>query len=397
MEPMIQSMDMMADSLGQDEMRGHVRETVAGLTKKFPREYWLKCCREEVFIEEMWQAMGELGLLGLGVPEEQGGTGGGLTSLVYMTDLMSQAGVPTLMLIVTGFSRVPLIKLGTQAQIEKYVTPSVSGKVKIGFAITEPDAGTNSFKITTHAEKSNGGWVLNGQKTFISGADHADYMLLVARTRPYQPGKARSDGISLFMVDMKAKGIAMTPLNISIMTPEKQFTIFFDDVRLDEDALVGPEGEGITGLFDALNPERLLASAISVGIGDFALSRTVEYVRQRAPFGKPIGSYQAVQHPLARAKARIEAARTMMYQAARFFDSGGKAGTAANMVKLLASEAAVEACDAAIQFHGGNGFDADYDIITIWPLARLLRVAPINNEMVLNYISERVLGLPKSY
>ncbi len=150
-------------------------------------------------------------------------------------------------------------------------------------------------------------------------------------------------------------------------------------------------------LFDALNPERLLTAASAVGIGDYAISRTVEYVKLRAPFDAPLGSYQAVQHPLARAKAKIESARIMMYQTARYFDMGGRAGPASNMVKFLASEAAVEAVDAAIQFHGGNGFDIDYDIITLWPLARLTRVAPVNNEMMLNYIGEHVLGLPKSY
>ena len=397
MNPLVQTFDSLTDFATGDELTKGVRETVIGLTKRFPREYWLKCSNEDRFIDEMWESMGDLGLLGLSVPEEYGGTGGGVTAVVLLQDMLARAGVPPLMMVVTGLARIPILKYGTPEQIERFVTPTVSGKMKICFAITEPEAGTNSFKITTSAKKDGSGWVLNGQKTFISAANQADYMLVVARTRPYKPGEERKKGISLFMLDLKSKGIELQPLNIAIVGPEKQFTVFFDNVKLPEEALIGPEGDGMAAMFDALNPERLLTAATAVGIGDYALGRTVDYVKQRAPFGAPLGSYQAVQHPLARAKARIESSRIMMYQAAKFFDMGGNAGPASNMVKLLASEAGVEACDAAIQFHGGNGFDTDYDIITLWPFARLMRVAPINNEMLLNYISERVLGLPKSY
>lgn len=392
-----QPLDALIDPAGGDSLLQGVRETVAGLTKRFDRAYWLKCAREGRFIDEQWKAMGELGLLGLSVPEEYGGSGGGVMGMVLVKDLLSRAGIPPLMLTVTGLARIPIIKYGTKAQIEKWVTPTVSGDLKICFALTEPEAGTNSFKITTHASHENGGWVLNGQKTFISAVSDADVMMVVARTRPYSEGASRKDGISVFMLDLKTPGIEYHPLNIDLKIPEKQFTVFFDDVKLPEDALIGEEGRGMGLLFDALNPERLLTAASAVGIGDYAIGRTVEYVKQRAPFGAPLGSYQAVQHPLARAKAKIESARIMMYQTARYFDMGGRAGPASNMVKFLASEAAVEAVDAAIQFHGGNGFDIDYDIITLWPLARLTRVAPVNNEMMLNYIGEHVLGLPKSY
>ena len=382
---------------GNGELAGHVAETMAGLTRSFDRAYFLDCWRAHRFEDELWLKMGELGLHGVGVPEAQGGMGGGLTEMVLIMDLLSQAGLPSFLYALTCFSRTPIVRHGTPQQIERFLQPTLSGKQKICFAITEPDAGTNTYRITTRAERHNGGWRINGQKVFISAADHADLMMVVARTRPYTPGENRKDGISVFVIDAKHPGVELKPLNIELYSPEKQFQVFLTDVDVDDGALIGPEGQGLETLFDALNPERLLISAICVGLGDYALGKTVDYVNQRAPFGKPIGSYQGVQHGMARAKAHIDAARLMAYHAAHVFDGGGRAGAAANMAKLLASEAGTEAVDASIQYHGGYGFDADYDIITLWPMVRLCKTAPLNNEMVLNYIGEHVLQLPKSY
>lgn len=381
----------------EDNLYKDIRDTVAGITKKYGREYWLSCQQEGRFTDEQWQAMCDAGLLGLSIPEKFGGMGESLTGLIMLQDLLARAGTPNLLMIVTGLTRVSLVRHGTPEQIERYVVPTLSGKKRICFAITEPDAGTNTFKITTNAKAGKDGWVLNGQKVFISCAEDADLMMVVARTRSAGEGEARKEGISLFMVDANAKGITKQRLNISAAGPDKQYQIFFDDVHVDKDALIGPEGNGLNCLFDGLNPERLLTAATAVGIGDYALLKTAEYVKTRAPFGKPIGSYQGVQHPMARAKARIDGARIVMYQACEVFDTGGDAGRAANTAKFLGSEAAVEACDAAIQFHGGYGFDKDYDVIDLWPYARLLRVAPVNNEIVLNHIAQHVLGLPKSY
>lgn len=397
MQAPVLSLEGLNTSNDPDNIFEGIRDTVQGLTKKYDRAYWLDCAKQSRFTDEAWQAMCDAGLLGLSIPEKYGGMGESLTGMILVQDLLSQAGTPNLMMVVTGLTRVPLVKHGTPEQIERYVVPTLSGEKRICFAITEPDAGTNTFKIKTHAEETADGWVLNGQKVFISCAEDADLMMVVARTRAAKEGEARKDGLSIFMVDSNAPGIEKQLLNISVAGPDRQYMIFFDDVKVDRDALIGPEGEGIDCLFDALNPERLLVAAMSVGLGDFALNKTADYVRTRAPFGKPIGSYQGVQHPMARAKARIDGSRITMYEACRIFDAGGDAGRAANTAKLLASEAAVDACDAAIQFHGGYGFDADYDVITLWPFARLLKVAPVNNEMLLNYIGQHVLGLPKSY
>lgn len=397
MDTVTQALEALSDGNGSGQLAKDVRETMSGVTSQFGRDYLLDCWRENRFVTELWDKLGELGLLGVGVPEKWGGMGGGLAEMVLIMDLLSQAGTPPFLYALTCFSREPILRHGTPEQIEQFVVPTASGAAKICFAITESDAGTNSFRITTRAERTGSGWVLNGNKVFISGADHAELMMVIARTRPYKEGAERKEGLSVFVIDAKAPGVELSPLNIEMYLPERQFQVNFNDVEMPHHALIGPEGEGLATLFDALNPERLLISAISVGLGDFAIAKTVAYVQQRAPFGKPIGSYQGVQHPLARAKAHVDAARLMAYCAARTFDAGGKAGPSANMAKLLASEAGIEAVDAAIQFHGGYGFDEDYDIITLWPLVRLFKTAPLNNEMILNYIGEHVLHLPKSY
>ncbi|MDP3808051.1 acyl-CoA dehydrogenase family protein [Hydrogenophaga sp.] len=374
-----------------------VQEAARGVTTLYPRSYILQCIKEDRFPDELWQKLGEFGLLGLSVPEEYGGSGGGVLEITALNEALALAGVPTLFLVVTGLGRVPIMRNGTPEQIRKFVTPTCTGEKKLCFAITEPNAGTNSFAMTTLATSDGDGWVLNGQKVFISGARDADYMLVIARTTKAGEVKNRTEGISLFVLDMKTPGIQLTQLNIQVETAERQYMVFFDNVKLPADALIGEAGKGAKLMFEGLNSERLRAAGAAIGLGDYALAKAVAYSKDRKPFGKPIGSYQALQHRMAQAKAQIEAARLMTYNAAERFDAGEDAGAHANMAKLLGSQAAVAAVEAALQTHGGYGFDRDYDIVTLWPMVRLLEIAPINNEMLLNYIGEHVLGLPKSY
>jgi acyl-CoA dehydrogenase len=373
-----------------------VREALGGVTARFDRRYWLECTRRLEFPRELWEALAKADLLGITIPERYGGVGGGLTEAVAVMEGLARAGMPLFSYILLQNVRELILHHGSDAQREENIPPSVRGERTFAFAITEPEAGTNTFAISTNARREPGGdWVLNGQKVFISAADTADVMVVVAKTAA-ETAEGRP-GFGLLLVDPRSPGIEMHPLNIAVPSPERQFSVFFTDVRVPSDAVIGEELEGFRYVWSVLNPERLLTAATQIGIGSHVLARAVDYAKQRAPFGTPIGAYQSIQHRLAHAHASLEAARLMMYEAAATYDRGENPGSAANIAKLLASEASVEACEIALQVHGGSGWDTDTDIITFWPLARLSKVGPINNEMILNFIGEHVLGLPKSY
>lgn len=379
------------------EVREAVRTAARGVTGRHDRSYWVECVREGRFPEAMWQAMADQGLLGLGVPEDLGGSGGGLTEMVAAMEAISEAGTPLVLFLLTAFAREAVLRNGSPEQREQLVGPTTTGELRLSFAITEPDAGTNTFAIsTTAAPVGDGSFRLNGTKTFISGADASHKMVVVARTPGAESANGRP-GLTLVVVDTNAAGIELSPLDIGIEMSDRQFTVFFTDVRVDAANVIGAPGEGLRYLFDALNPERLLVAAWALGLGEYVMSKAVGYARERAPFGRPIGSYQSLQHPLARARIELDAARLMTYSAAARASADGSSGYLANAAKLMASEAACAACDVAIQAHGGSGFDRGNELITIWPQLRLLRVAPINNEMILNYVGEHVLRLPRSY
>jgi alkylation response protein AidB-like acyl-CoA dehydrogenase len=381
-----------------DELIAAIGELAGSINTRFGREYYLSQARDNKPPTELYQAMADAGLFALGVPEEVGGAGGGLVATAAVMESMSRFGTPPMLFALTSFARHAILRHGTPEQIEAHVVPSLKGERKISFAVTEPDAGTNTFAMRTTARRDDGGnYLLNGQKVFISGADQADHMLVVARTPSESKAQSKTEGISLFVLPAGTAGVTMQPLNIDWKAPERQFSVYFDNVVLPPESLIGIEGQGLRSMFDSMNAERVVVAAWALGLGYYALSKAVAYAKERAPWGTPIGAYQSVAHPLARARAQLDAARTMNYRAAERFDEGGNAGAEANMAKYLASEAAHAAMDAVIQTHGGSAFDADTDVITLWPMIRLLRIAPINNEMVLNYISERVLGLPRSY
>ena len=383
------------DSDERDLLLGTARK----LAEKYDEHYWRQCAREERFVDELWMDMAHAGILGLGIPEADGGFGGGMTELCMVTEEMAKISRVPVMLIVTGLARIPILKYGTPLQRRQLVSETVSGRIRLCFAITEPDAGTNTFRIQTLAMRQpDGSYLLNGQKVFISDVKDSHYVLVVTRTTPLNQVADRRNGISLMMVDLTSPGVHYRELNIDVKKPERQFSLFFDNVRLPSEALLGDEGQGFRYLFDALNPERQLAAASALGTGYRALSKGVAYAKERTIFGnQPIGSYQALQHPMAMARARLDAARLMLYRAAALFDEGKSSGTESNMAKLLASEAGFEACDIALQAHGGYGFDRDHEIFGLWEGSRVSKTAPINNHMILNYIAEHVLGLPKSY
>ncbi len=373
-----------------------IRDAVAAITARFDREYWVRCVQQDVQPSELNHALGESGLLGIGVPSDCGGQDGGLIDQVTLVESLGRAGIPGFTFLIANFARQVVLRHGSPEQIKSFVGNTLTGHMQSCWAMTEAEGGTNTFAMQTKAERTvDGGWKVNGQKVFISAAAEAGQMLLVARTQFDQ--EKSSDGLSLFIVNLPTAGVTMTPLRIRATEPEKQYAVYFDDVILPDDALVGVEGNASRYLFDGLNPERILSSAMATGLGLFVLEKGAKYARERDPFGIPIGTYQAVQHPLARAFVQLQAAQLTTEAAATQFDSGGNAGVLANSAKLLASEAAYQAYDAAVQTHGGCAFDADYDLMSMYQIIRLLRIAPINNDMVLNYIAGKVLRLPRGY
>jgi acyl-CoA dehydrogenase len=381
-------------SNGSLETAQAIVEAVRGVTARWNRDYWRECRANSRRPAEFMTALAEAGLLGFGVPEEMGGAGGGVTELVALAESLGCNGVPlTGYVVVPFFCRVPIIKYGTAEQIEAVVKPTLTGEPSIAFAFTEPDAGTNSFAMSTRAEKTDDGWRINGQKTYISGAGESPNLLVAARTGP-RSGRAE---LTLFVFPRDTRGVSMAEQNITVNHPERQHSVFFDDVEVPNSAVVGQAGAGANYLFDGLNPERLVAAAGSIGLGDFVLDKGACYANSRAPFGAAIGSYQAVAHPMARAKIGLEAARLFTYRAAEVFDAGGDAGDLSNMAKFTASESAWAAVDSVIQAFGGAAFDEDHDLMWLLEPLRLTRIAPLNNEMILNSISRNLLGLPRAY
>jgi hypothetical protein len=379
------------------ELVESVFAAVEGVLAVCPRSLYVARARQRAHAPELWDALVAADLLSIGIPEKRGGAGGGLTGCTAVMEALARVGVPPLQYSLTAFCREAVLQHGTERQIEEHVLPTMRGERRFCLGVTEPDAGTNSFAARTVARPNGtGGYRISGQKVFISAADESDHILLLARTAPAGQEVSRRSGFGLFVVDLSLPGIELRQMDIEWHAPEYQFEVFLDDVEVGAEALIGEDGLGFDNLLSCLNSERVTIAAWALGLGHYALDKAVEYAKVRAPFGRPIGTHQAVAHPLALAKAEMESARQLMYSAAAQFDDGLDAGPAANMAKLLASRAALAAVEAAIQTHGGSAFVFETDVITLWPMIRILQIAPLNNESVLNYIAERMLGLPRS-
>ena len=370
----------------------------AKVAQTFDHKYWLEKARKNQFPEELWQLTARDGFAGLMVDEAYGGAGLGLLEMALLIEGMSNHGLPLLMYVVGPTMSLGHINLhGTPEQKSRYLPDAAAGRTMFCFAITEPNAGSNSIRIQSVARRDGERFKLNGSKVFITGADVSDYAVVVARTTPHDQVKRKSDGFTVFILDLKAKGVDFHPINMSVVNPELQFSLFFDDVDLGPEDVLGEVDKGFNILFDLLNPERVTVAAMACGIGRFAIEKAVAYTSERVVFDGPIGAYQGVQHPLAAAKTQVELSSLMLRQAAWQFDRGEEAGPAANMAKYAGAEAGIMAVEAALQAHGGNGFTHDYGLYDLYSMARLLRTAPINRELILNYIGERVLGMPRSY
>jgi alkylation response protein AidB-like acyl-CoA dehydrogenase len=376
-----------------------LRQSVSKIAGEFGHEYFVDRARRGEKATELWEALAAGGFIGVNLPEAHGGGGMGIAELSIVCEELAAQGCPLLLLIVSPAICGSIIaRFGTDEQ-QRHFLPRIAGVVdpswKMAFAITEPDAGSNSHKISTTATRTDGGFLLRGSKYYISGFDEAGAVLVVARTgTDAATGKAR---LSLFIVDVDAPGLAATPIPVEVVAPEKQFTLFFDDVVVPEDRLVGAEGDGLRQVFFGLNPERITGAAMVAGIGRYAMDKAARYANERQVWGVPIGAHQGLAHPLAAAKIEVELARLAIQKAGWLYDNGHNAGEAANMAKYAAAESALHALDQAIQTHGGNGMATEYGLATLWGMARLMRIAPVSREMVLNFVAEHSLGLPKSY
>jgi alkylation response protein AidB-like acyl-CoA dehydrogenase len=383
-------------NFNETDEQAMLREAVSSVAAKFGHAYYTEKARSDTKTDELWSELGQAGYLGVNVPEEYGGGGMGISELAIVLEELAAQGCPLLLMVVSPAICATIIaNFGTEEQRARWLPRFATGELKMAFAITEPDAGSNSHNLATTASRDGDIYRLNGTKYYISGCDEAEAVLVVTRTG-VDEGTGRGK-LSLLVVDLDSPGLDKTIIPVEIVAPEKQFTLFFDNVEVPSDRLIGTEGDGLRQVFVGLNPERIMSAALANGIGRYALERAAAYAREREVWGTPIGRHQGLSHPLAIAKIEVELARLMTQKAAWANDAGIDAGEAANMAKYAAAEAALRALDQSIQTHGGNGMSTEFGLADMWGAARLIRTAPVSREMILNFVAQHSLGLPKSY
>ena len=384
-------------SFTETDEQQQLRKVVAAMASSYGADYYLAKARAGEHTAELWSEAGKLGFIGVNLPLEYGGGGAGMYELSLVMEEMAAAGCALLMMVVSpAINGTIIAKFGTEEQKRRWIPGIADGSITMAFAITEPDAGSNSHAITTTARRDGSDWILSGQKVYISGVDQAQAILVVSRNSEAKTGKLKP---ALFVVPTDAPGVSRTKIDMEIVSPENQFQLFFDEVRLPADALVGAEDAAIAQLFAGLNPERIMGAASAVGMGRFAINKAAEYVKTRQVWKTPIGAHQGISHPLAQNYIEIELAKLMMQKAATLYDGGDDLGAAeaANMAKYAAGEASVRAVDQAVQSLGGNGLTKEYGIASVLTASRLARIAPVSLEMILNFIAQTSLGLPRSY
>jgi alkylation response protein AidB-like acyl-CoA dehydrogenase len=381
----------------ETEEQQALRKAVAELGARYGFEYTRRKVSSGEPTDELWLEAGQHGFIGVNLPEQYGGGGGGMYELALVLEELATAGCSQLMMVVSpAICGTVIARFGTAEQKQRWLPGIADGTSIMAFGITEPDAGSNSHNITTTARREGSDWLLTGRKIYVSGVDRADAVLIVGRTEDARTGRLKP---VLFAVPTDAPGFEFRPIEMDIAMTDRQFLLFLDDVRLPADALIGEEDAAIAQLFAGLNPERIMAAAMSVGTARYALDKAVAYAKERNVWGAPIGSHQGLAHPLAQVKIELEQAKLMMQKAATLYDEGDdmRAGETANMAKYAAAEVAVRSVDQAVQTLGGNGFASEYGLGALLASARVGRVAPVSREMILNFVAQFSLGLPKSY
>lgn len=376
-----------------------VLETVRRLCAGFPGDYWRTCDRERAYPTAFVEALTEAGLLGVLIPEAYGGSGLGLSAAAAILEEIHAAGCNAAAVHAQMYTMGTVLRNGSEAQKQQWLPKIASGELRLqAFGVTEPTAGTDTTSISTQAVRKGDVYVVKGQKVWTSRAEHSDLMVLLARTTPREQTARKTEGLSVFLVDMRAalgKGLTIKP--IRTMFNHATTEVFFDDLEIPASSLIGEEGKGFRYILDGMNAERILIAAECVGDGRWFIDKARAYASSRIVFNRPIGQNQGVQFPIARAYAQVRAAKLMTYEAARLYEAGSGAGEEANMAKLLASEASWAAADMCVQTHGGFGFAEEYDVERKFRETRLYQVAPISTNLILAYLAEHVLGLPRSY
>lgn len=375
-------------------------QAASEIAQDFSPEYWREKDKNHEFPANFWKALVEAGFVGMVIPEKYGGGGMGMFEMILAMETLTSESCGLagqwFLCLTSVFGSLSITKHGNEQQKKEYL-PKLAKGMEFCLALTEPDAGTNTLNTQTMAVKEGDEYVINGRKTFISGADRARGMILITRTTPLEKAPKRTLGLSLFLVDLPNPAIEVTPIEKHGINYSKTCDVFITDLKVPREKLLGEEDKGWYLVLDTLNPERISFSAAAGGIGLLAIKTAVEYAKQRSVFGAPIGSYQAIQFPLAEAKAKIEAARLLNYQAAWLYDQGKPCGAEANMAKVTSVEAGIQAVYHAMQTLGGYGYAVEYDIERWWREVNLIRLAPVTHQMALAFIGEHVLGLPKSY
>ena len=378
-----------------------IRDAIEKICNDFGDEYWLDRDRTGEFPEDFFQAFAQGGWLGIAMPEEYGGAGQGITEASLMIQAIAESGAgfsgaSAIHLNIFGLN--PVVVFGTDEQKRRMLPPLIAGKEKACFGVTEPDAGLDTTNLTTRAEKQgNGSYIVNGRKIWTSTAQEADKILLLARTAPRDANKKRAEGLSLFYTDFDRNYIEAREIEKLGRKCVDSNAVFIDGLPVPQEDLIGEEGKGFYYLLHGLNPERIMVAAEAVGLGRAALRKAAQYATERVVFDRAIGQNQGIQHPLAKSWCELEAANLMTFRGAELYDKGLDCGAEANAAKYLAGEAGFTACERAVMSHGGMGFAKEYHVERYLRESMLARIAPVSREMILNYISEKVLGLPRSY
>jgi acyl-CoA dehydrogenase len=375
-----------------------IQAAIRDVCERFPGQYWRKLEESGAYPEEFVRTLTELGWLATLIPEELGGGGLGITEAAIILEEIHRSGANANACHAQMYTMGTVLKHGSDEQKQRFLPDIAAGRLRLqAFGITEPDAGSDTTQLRTRAVRDGDSYVVNGQKVFISRVEFSDLMLLLARTTPAEEVESRTDGLSVFLVDLRDSGSAIQWERIPMMFNHHTYAVFFNDARIPAENLVGEEGKGFRYIIDGWNAERILIASEAIGDGHYFVDRASAYAGEREVFGRPIGSNQGVQFPIAQAHAQVEAASLMRFSAASRFDSGAPCGAEANMAKLLASQASWSAANACMTTFGGNGFASEYDIERKFREAKLLEIAPVSNNLVLAYLSQRVLGMPRSY